>query len=74
MTSILLAAGANPNAENKDKRTPLHFAALGGHAPVAEVLLAAGANPNAENEVSGRTHLHIELAFNPSSSFFSTYS
>ena len=37
--------------------TPLHYAALNGHAAAAERLLAAGADANATDEW-GRTPLH----------------
>lgn len=39
-------------------RTPLHWAASGGHAPLAEWLLACGANPNAR-DLWGCTPLHL---------------
>ncbi|WP_353273625.1 ankyrin repeat domain-containing protein [Wolbachia endosymbiont (group A) of Agelastica alni] len=50
IVNALIKAGANVNAENKDKWTPLHFAAAWGHKDVLEVLLTAGANVNAENK------------------------
>jgi hypothetical protein len=38
---------------SQGKATPLHVAALHGHAEVAKVLLAAGANVHAADAVSG---------------------
>jgi len=37
----------------QEESTPLHVAAMGGHAAVAELLLAAGADREAKNLVSG---------------------
>jgi hypothetical protein len=37
---------------SQKKLTPLHWAAVGGHAEVAKVLLAAGANVHASDKVS----------------------
>lgn len=45
----LLKAGANPSAKNKYGKTPLMFAALGGHYRVAKALLKRGADVNARN-------------------------
>ena len=56
----LLADGANPNAKLDNGWMALMFAALHGHAEIAEVLLSAGANPNATNE-DGETALDIAL-------------
>ncbi len=57
VTEVLLAVRASPTADNKDKRTQLHFAARQGHVKVTEVLLAAGSNPNSEDK-DKRTPLH----------------
>lgn len=43
----VLATGAPADARASDGRTPLHWAALIGHADAAEVLLAAGAHTDA---------------------------
>mgnify|MGYP000932808922 CR=1 FL=1 len=42
--SLLLAAGADPNAQADDGEAPLHRAARGGHREAAAVLLGAGAD------------------------------
>ena len=42
---ILLQAGANVNAYNKDGRTPLHIAAFEGNAAIVHALLGAHADP-----------------------------
>lgn len=42
ITRLLLAAGANPNAVNFEKRTPIHYALAFGHAEVAGLLWKAG--------------------------------
>ena len=47
MVDLLLAKGAEANAEDGDGRTPLSYAALKGYQAVTQALLAAHANPNA---------------------------
>ncbi len=48
---------ANPNDENKDKWTPLHFAAKNGHFEIVQLLIEKKANMNAK-EKNGWTPLH----------------
>ncbi|MFZ3558988.1 MULTISPECIES: ankyrin repeat domain-containing protein [unclassified Streptomyces] len=45
-----LAAGADVEARDAHRRTPLLLAALKDHVAVAETLVAAGADPNAQDE------------------------
>ena len=45
-----LEAGADPNARNEYKSTPLHWAAWNKNPAVIEALLKAGANPMARDE------------------------
>ena len=40
-------ANANVNAVNANGSTPLHWAALNGHAAIVDLLLHANARPNA---------------------------
>ena len=64
---ILLDAGADVNAKNKEDNSPLHWACLNGHVQAVLMLLKAGANPSALNGL-GRTPVdealtkeHIEV-------------
>ena len=57
VASLLLAAGAEPNARTDDGRTPLHSAASSGDAPMVGTLLQAGADANARTP-DGTTPLH----------------
>eukprot|EP01105_Mastigella_eilhardi_P018467 TRINITY_DN4278_c0_g1_i2.p1 TRINITY_DN4278_c0_g1~~TRINITY_DN4278_c0_g1_i2.p1 ORF type:complete len:189 (-),score=69.01 TRINITY_DN4278_c0_g1_i2:120-686(-) len=50
----LIAAGINPNVQNKQSETPLHRAATRGHAEVVHLLLAKGADKEVRNN-SGET-------------------
>lgn len=50
--------GANVNAADIRKRTPLHLAVFGGHDRLVEYLISSGANPNDTAE-GGVTALHV---------------
>ena len=52
-----LRAGADPDARGRYGNTPLHHAALGGHAAAIAALLEAGADPDAR-AWNGATPLH----------------
>lgn len=47
---LLLSAGADGNAANRDGNTPLHEACYNGHTEAAKILLKAGANIRAKNK------------------------
>ena len=57
MVELLLAKGADANAEDGEGRTPLSYAVQKHYQPVAQRLLAAHANPNA-----GRSDLPLAVA------------
>jgi uncharacterized protein len=50
--------GADPRAARNNAFTPLHAAAMQGHAAVCEVLLGAGAEVNAQTRPQGYAPLH----------------
>ena len=54
---VLLSAGADPNAPDKNGETPLHSAATNKCAAAAVKLLQTGADPNAPDK-NGETPLH----------------
>ena len=49
MVSLLLQAGADPNAVDLDGNTPLHWAVSNGHTDIVQLLLQYHANPVAIN-------------------------
>lgn len=63
IVSILLAKGANPNAANKGKATPLHSAASYGRAQVVRKLIAHNADVNHLDE-HGLTPLDWAISAN----------
>lgn len=46
MLALVLDAGANPDARNREYQTPLHIATYAGNFDSVKYLLRAGANPN----------------------------
>ena len=48
-------------ARNQNEKTPLHFAALGGHKEIVEFLIGKGADINAKN-IAKETPLHYAAA------------
>jgi ankyrin repeat protein len=60
MVALLLAAGADVNAHNKNEHwgtTPLHAAAHANQGAIAQMLIEQGANVNAQ-DMNGKTPLH----------------
>ena len=55
-----LAAGADVNAKNGERCTPLHLAAGEGHKDIAELLIAKGADVNAKDD-NGETPLDTTI-------------
>lgn len=62
---LLLSAGADADAADRDKRRPLHLACRRGHAAVVELLLSCGVSVNAM-DYGGHTALHCALQGPPS--------
>lgn len=61
----LLDTGANPNLQDSDNKTPLHWAAVTGgdkNKEIVKLLLERGADPNIA-ESCGRTPLHVACTF-----------
>lgn len=52
IAKLLLDAGANPNAEDANKTTALHYATMFKNYDLAVMLLAAGSDPNHKNNVN----------------------
>ena len=59
--TALLQGGADADARSGGSRTPLHFAALEGHADTVRSLAVCGSNVNAADE-KGATALHKAAA------------
>ena len=57
---LLLAAGANPNKQDRQGWTPLMFAAQAGHQEILQQIVTAGADPHLRN-ASERTALLLAL-------------
>lgn len=57
---LLLSKGANPKVKGPDGETPLHCAAVSGHATQVAVLIDHGENPNLKN-LAGFTPLESVL-------------
>ncbi len=61
MVERLLTRGASANTSDIEGISPLHAAAVGGHAGVVEALLGAGLEPNTPPDVDGYTPLHAAV-------------
>jgi ankyrin repeat protein len=61
IAEVLLSAGADKDAKDKDGETPLRRAAESGHKECVELLLSAGADKDAKNN-DGWTPLHHAAA------------
>jgi len=57
IVDMLLAAGADVNAQDAMKQTPLHYAAQNNQVRIVKLLLVAGANP-AAMDVAYLTPIH----------------
>jgi len=57
---LLLAppVNADPRAARNNNFTPLHAAAMQGHAAICELLIGAGADPNVQTNPQGYAPLH----------------
>ncbi len=63
LLKLLLAAGADANAVNREGTVAVAIAARSGHTANVTALLAAGADPNRPDR-TGRTPLHFAIAAN----------
>ncbi len=55
----LIASGADVNAKDAARLTPLDYATFMNHKKVVEALIAAGADVNVKEEIYGFTPLHM---------------
>ena len=62
IAKVLIGHGADPNALDKDRQTPLHYAAMNGQREIAELLTEQGADPNVSDR-DGQTPLHYAATF-----------
>ena len=60
---VLLGAGATWGALNDEGATPLHDAALGGHAAAVDLLLQKGARIDAKDPAHGATPLFLAASW-----------
>ncbi|MBV0900111.1 MAG: ankyrin repeat domain-containing protein [Wolbachia endosymbiont of Fragariocoptes setiger] len=60
LTNFLLNKGANPNAQNDRKCSPLHLASLNGHTEIVNALISKGADVNVV-VINGCTPLHYAV-------------
>jgi ankyrin repeat protein len=72
--AALIAAGADVNAVDRERTTPLHHAAMSPEPALAEALIAAGAKVNTQN-AAGMTPLHYAALFGgaPTAEFLLTH-
>jgi uncharacterized protein len=60
---LFLTAGMDPNARNREGRTPLLLAAMGGHDDIVDTLLRYGAEANMESHHGGLEQGKTPLMF-----------
>lgn len=58
VVNVLIIKGADVNAQDKDNRTPLHFAAQNNNKEIVDALIKAGADVNIKDE-DGKTPLDL---------------
>jgi len=58
VAQLLLEHGADPTAQDKNGKTPLHSASLNGHVEIVRFLVEHGADPTAQHK-DGWTPLHF---------------
>ena len=56
---LLIQAGCDVNAADKNGYTPAHFLAHGGHVAALELLIDAGCDVNAADDLDGNTPAYL---------------
>jgi ankyrin repeat protein len=63
LTKVLIACGANPDAQDDDGNTPMHHAVCDGDMEKVTLLLACNASPNIPNNI-GYTPVYFAVSMN----------